>query len=192
MEHQFITHGSENSLDHDIYVILDSPVNGKEAKDICRTYKEHNANLITIKNGIVDWCYKGTLDECNNSIISTYSLHEQSIENPITTPVKRLYGLKMLRTIRGILSYFSRTEHRKEVKKALRSDDLNFKISVLEQLCISETPDFVKAEKIEVYKFLAFQLGQTIALLRDNKEYCCSFFFSISAIFRSTGRYKPC
>lgn len=170
MKFPFVTHGSEDSLDHDIYVILPEQVDNKVAKEICRSYRYYNANLLTISNGQVSWCYKGTVDECNNSLFNTYDLHEQTIENPVTSLLKRQYGLKMVRTIRGILSYFSRTEKRKEVKKALRSECMNFKIEVLESLNISETTDYQKASVTEVYKFLAFQLGQTIALLKDNKE----------------------
>ncbi len=170
MEYPFVTHGSENSLDHDIYVIIPSPVDGKSAKNICRSYNGYNANLLVIENSQVSWCYKGTIDECNNSLLSTYELHEQNIDNPINAPLERQYGLKMIRTVRGILSYFSRTEQRKEIKKALKSEDFCFKIDTLKSLSISNTTDYQKNTLTEVYKFFAFQLGQTIALLLDQKE----------------------
>lgn len=64
-----IKHGSENSLDVETYVIIPKPLSFTDAKKLCDSYKESNANLLTVTNGLVDWCYKGTVDECNNSIL---------------------------------------------------------------------------------------------------------------------------
>lgn len=119
---------------------------------------------------MVTWVYKGTVDECNNSILATYHLHKQDFECPVEKPLPRSYSLKMMRTIRGLLSYFSRTDYREEVKIALRSSSMDKKIKVLEKIKISSVSDFGKNSIIEVYKFLAFQLGQTYALLKDNVE----------------------
>lgn len=170
MDYPIIIHGSENSLDVDAYVILPEPIEFKEAKKLCDSFKEINANLLVIKNGQVHWNYKGTKDECNNSILSTYSLHQQKHPNPIEQPMQRSYGLKMMRTIRGLLSYCSRTQYREEVKKALISDDLTFKIEVLKNINLQEIKDFEKSSLVETYKFFAFQMGQTRALLEDNVE----------------------
>ena len=165
-----IRHGSENSLDIDVYVVIEKPLINQEAKKLCETYKEYNANLITIKEGVIDWCYKGTIDECNNSIMHTYKLHKQEYENPITRLLDRNYSLKMLRTIRGILSYVSRTELREDVKKALKSSSLELKLETIKKIDFNKIKEFDKNEPIEVYKFFAFQLGQTIAILKNNKE----------------------
>lgn len=170
MQFPVIKHGSENSLDEDIYVVIPQPVSFKEAKTICDSYKPKNANVLVITDGIVTWNFKGTIDECNNSILHTYSLHQQSYPLPITRPVKRLYGLKMLRTIRGILSYCSRTEHREQVKKALKNTYVFDKIQALSKIDITKISDYEKTSIIETYKFFAFQLGQTLALLEHNKE----------------------
>lgn len=165
-----IYHGSENSLDIDAYILVDEILNNQEAKKLCESFPNINANLLKIQNGMVEWSYKGTEDECNNSILSTYHLHLQDYQCPITQKVDRLYGLKMIRTIRGLLSYCSRTEYRKEVKQALQSEDFQFKIEILKKIQLSKIDDFQKVSKIEVYKFFAFQLGQTLALLEDNVE----------------------
>lgn len=169
-KHPIIIHGSENSLDIDAYVIIPEKITFKEAKLMCDSLNEINANLIVITNGKVSWTYKGTVDECNNSILATYSLHKQTYSCPITEPLQRSYGLKMLRTIRGLLSYCSRTDHRKEVKEALVSNNLDLKISTLNNIDISLIKDFGKSSIIETYKFLAFQMGQCMALLKDNVE----------------------
>lgn len=170
MEHKKIIHGSENSLDIDVYVLVDKPYQNQAAKELCGQFEGLNANLIQIENGKVIWCYKGTVDECNNSILETYSLHKQEIDNPITQRAGRNYGLKMLRTIRGLLSYCSRTEWREDVKKALQSGDLDKKIEVLKKIDLRQIEDFDKNTKIEAYKFFAFQMGQTLALLENNIE----------------------
>lgn len=170
MEHSIIFHGSENSLDTDAYVLVDSPMSFKDAKLLCDSFKNINANLLHIEDGVVAWCYKGTVDECNNSILATYTLHEQEYPCPVTRKLERSYALKMMRTVRGLLSYFSRTEHREIVKKALRSSKMDEKIAVLRKIDIQSVKEFEKNSLIEVYKFLAFQLGQTYALLKDDKE----------------------
>lgn len=167
---KYITHGSENSLDHDIYVIVDSPLSPKESKSLCYEFNPKNANLIQIDEGKVVWSYKGTIDECNNSILHTFKLHKQTIECPIKEKVQRLYGLKMLRTVRGLLSYCSRTDYRNIVKSALKNKNIFEKFNTLKEIDISTIKDYKKSSIIETYKFFAFQLGQTIALLEDNKE----------------------
>lgn len=165
-----ILHGSENSLDIDAYVIVPELLSFQESKKLCDSFKDINANLLHIKNGVVDWCYKGTVDECNNSILHTYHLHKQTHENPVKHKLERSYALKLARTVRGLLSYHSRTEKRHEVKKALTSSDLQQKIEVLKSIDLRNVPDYEKNSLTEVYKFFAFQLGQTYALLKDNVE----------------------
>lgn len=170
MEHKIIIHGSENSLDRDAYVIIPSILDKNNAKKLCDSLTDINANLLVIENGQVIWSYKGTIDECNNSILATYHLHIQETENPIMQKMDRNYGLKMLRTIRGLLSYNSRTDLREIIKKALVSNSFDEKVSVLKQVNLNTILDFQKTSLIETYKFFAFQMGQTLALLEDNVE----------------------
>jgi hypothetical protein len=82
-DYPIIIHGSENSLDVDAYVLVPQALGFKEAKSLCDSFKQINANLLYVENGQVSWCYKGTIDECNNSILATYSLHHQQFANPI-------------------------------------------------------------------------------------------------------------
>ncbi len=181
-----IFHGSEDSLDIDAYQVIDKALSISEAKQITDVEKNINLNLITVKNGFVDWCYKGTVDECNNSIFYTYNLHKQEIENPVKGLVPREKSLKTLRTIRGLLSYFSRTEHRSIIKEALRSSDFAFKIKTLVSMDLHKIDDFRKNDIIEVYKFFAFQLAQTYALIKDNEE-----IFTKSDVKRKYPFLKP-
>lgn len=168
---KYFIHGSEDSIDTDIYVIVDDIPDFKTSVEICKSYKSpFNANLLKIDNGQVSWCFKGTEDECNNSLLSTYHLHKQTFPCPINKKAERDYALKTIRTIRGLLSYLSRTEYREEVKNALKSSDLFLKLSVLENIPFSKITDFSKNDIKEVYKFFAFQLGQTMALIKEDKE----------------------
>lgn len=170
MEYPIIYHGSENSLDIDAYVIIPKILDHKEAKKLCDSYKKINANLLVVENGQVVWSYKGTIDECNNSILATYHLHQQNHPCPITEKSKRQYGLKMVRSVRGLLSYNSRTQHREDVKKSLMSADLNLKMNTLRNIDLTQILDFEKTSLVETYKFFAFQMGQTLALLKDDVE----------------------
>jgi hypothetical protein len=78
----------------------------------------------------------------------------------------RDWKLKRDRTIRGLLSYFSRTEHRVAIKAALRSDCLKDKLEALRLIRLQDIPDFGKKGKNEdVYKFIAFQIAQTNSLI---------------------------
>ena len=167
---QIFTHGSEDSLDHDVYVIFDHIPSFKEAKAYCNNLKEYNANILVLKDGIVEWCFKGTEDECNNSLFRTYELHEQKYDLPISNLVQRDVELKIVRTIRGLLSYFSRTEIRSDVKKALKSDSFELKIATLRKCFLSYDIDYKKTNHKELFKFFAFQIGQTWALMHKGKE----------------------
>lgn len=168
-----IHHGSEDSLDKDIYVVIEEPIlNLQECKVLCESYKGYNANLICIENGQVSWCYKGTIDECNNSIMVTYSLHKENTKPcPIASLMERDWRLKTDRTVRGLLSYFSRTEHRVAIKAALRSDCMKEKLEALRLIRIQDISDFgKKGENKDVYKFIAFQIAQTCSLIETGHE----------------------
>jgi hypothetical protein len=69
---------------------------------------------------VVTKTYKGTVDEVNNMLYHTYDKHTQVYPNPITRTLPRDIKLKAERVLRGLLSHLSRTEHRKDVKEALK------------------------------------------------------------------------
>lgn len=168
----YITHGSEDSIDKDIYVLCPKPLDHAESLKVVAHFESigFNANPIFIEDGKVKWNFKGVNDEVQNSIYRTYHLHEQNIANPIIEPTPRLIGLKTLRTIRGILSQCSRTQYRDILKPAIKNPDVKEKISVMSQIKLSEIEDFEKISKIEAGKFFAFQFGQTISLLEENVD----------------------
>lgn len=182
MNEIYYLHGSVSSLDTDILVVADLPsYNIQGNHDLCATYEEYlsdiykdkpvNVNLITIRNGQVTWCFKGTVDEVNNSLLDTYSLHEQPYDLLVNVRLKRDFELKTLRAIRIILSCLSRTEYRESVKNALKSD-ITYQLSILENIDLSKIIDFGKKHKFEDYaKTIAFQLGQVNGLFLNKELY---------------------
>lgn len=119
-------HGSEDSLDTDVYYVVKELPSFSECRAFCSANKEENRNLIVIKNGVVTNCFIGTNDEINNALIDTYQLHEQEYPLLITKRVSRDIPLKAIRVSRGILSLLSRTQYRSEIKEALKSNFTNF------------------------------------------------------------------
>lgn len=61
-------YGSSDSTDIDIAYIVDKLPSLNECKIFCSSDKNENRNLITIDDGIISNCYKGTKDELNNAI----------------------------------------------------------------------------------------------------------------------------
>lgn len=171
-ELKFIYHGSDDSLDKDIYVLCPKPLEHKESLDVISHFENlgFNANPIFIEQGIVKWNFKGVNDEVQNSIFHTYELHTQNHPKPIEQTVERNHGLKALRTIRGLLSQCSRTQYREAIKPTLKNTNLVKKIEAISQIDFTAINDFEKISKIEAGKFFAFQLGQTLALIEENVD----------------------
>ena len=115
-------HGSEDSTDVDVVYVVDELPDKAECKRFCSEDSNENRNLITIKDGAVIEVYKGTVDEVNNALLSTYGLHEQSYPLLVKKHVERIPPLKYVRGVRIILSHLSRSQYRERVKKALRSN----------------------------------------------------------------------
>lgn len=112
-------HGSADSVDKDIVYVLDKIPEYGKCKGFCATL-EGNPNLIVIKDGVVEWCYKGSTDEVNNALYHTISLHLENKDNPIKKTVERDVCLKVIRATRGIISHLSRSQYREEIKSSLR------------------------------------------------------------------------
>lgn len=162
-------HGSEDSLDIDVYYVFDIMPSFRECQEFCSD-KQENRNIIVIKDGVVIDCYKGTNDEINNGLYYTYNLHLQTYSNPIEKLVKRDILIKSIRVVRCLLSHLSRTQYRNEVKMALSSSDWMLKVNTLKNIDLTQVHDFGKnGTKFDVLKVFAFQLGQVLGL-HDNVE----------------------
>lgn len=168
VKYQFF--GSEDSLDVDVMFFLQEMPNVADCKKIadCLKFflglKYCDVNLCTVRHGIVTGCYKGSIDEVNNMLINTYELHKQPIHREVYKHVPRLVNEKAERAIRGILSHLSRTEHRKEIKKALGNFERS--IEVLEIIDLSKVDNLNKnnSNLVLFYKFFATQVGQLMGL----------------------------
>lgn len=176
-DNPFYIFGSENSQDYDIIVSVDSiPQNIDTAHNICKDWNEKlskvlpdkplNCNLGEFKDGKLVDVFKGTVDELINVIYYTYDNHKQFYPNPIDKPIERDVDEKILRVARFLITFYSRTDLRPQVKAALRGD-LKLKLGVLKQIDYTTMTDFPgKKERLEdIYKVIAFQFGQVFSLI---------------------------
>jgi hypothetical protein len=185
--------GSRTSLDTDIMIVIDKmPATVKECQELCKKHEEElqpdydkkvNTNLCVIEDGIVVDVFKGTVDEVNNSVYRTYDFHQQKFPLKIEVMVQRDVGLKFMRAARIILSFLSRTEHRKEVKRALRGD-FNDKLDVLESIDLSAITDLgtKKVSLLDFRKMMVFQLGQAHLLAVQIQAYTKGEVANVSAM----------
>lgn len=163
-------HGSEDSTDLDVVYVFDYVPSLEECKKFCVSKVSENGNIIVVKNGIVVFSYKGSVDEVNNALFNTYTLHEQEFPLVIEQTVQRDLILKDIKVIRKILSSLSKTKYRSEIKAALRGD-WKAKLNTLKKIDYSSI-DFSsvpKTTKIDILKSFAFQVGQALAL-HDGSE----------------------
>ncbi len=187
------TFGSSESIDWDFIIwlpkwclnSLSNPYVGKKLvkllePDIARmvnTDKQPNATLGIVDGGIVIWALKGTIDEVNNSIFLTYDYHLdlQPVDSvcPITRVVDRDVNAKILRAVRMLLGEMSRTNRRSDVKGALRKS-LKDRLDVLltiNYMTIEFTAHKSNFPRVDKWKTIAFQIGQTLALMDGVEVY---------------------
>lgn len=167
-------HGSSNSADIDTAYVFDYIPDFSEAKSFCDSKKTENANIICVENGTISYCYKGTVDELNNSLLTTYYLHKQDFPLIITDKVKRDKYLKLVRSTRSLTSQLSRTEIRAIIKRGLngnwddRRKSLMATVGQLETINVNDVVG--KNPAMEIFKTMAFQIGQTLSLFTDGEE----------------------
>jgi hypothetical protein len=178
--------GSRSSLDSDVMVFVeDIHENEFYATSMCKAYnellpikypetfgdREMNCNLAILKNYKIEKVYKGTEDECNNSLYYTYNNFEQPHVPQVLQLIDRDVELKVLRTLRVLLSFLSRSKYRPDVKKALKGD-VYLKIQTLKNIDLSKLfhDDLGKRNVSweDYLKTMSFQLGQTLPLMDDD------------------------
>jgi hypothetical protein len=174
--------GSKSSVDYDVMVYVKSIPAIQECKTLCAklehefasrlSLKKRNVNLAIIGDGVIQRVFKGTPDECNNSVLATYALHRQSYPLPIVKKVSRNVPLKLARSLRIMLSFLSRTEQRAIVKSALRGSASD-KLSVLSEIHFHDIKNLGKNNQdlVEFYKQSAFQIGQCLGLMNGAELY---------------------
>lgn len=172
-------YGSGNSLDTDmVYLVDQKPDTISECKDFCTKMKKGNENLniAMIEDGIITKCFKGTTDELNNAIYRTYGLHKQDTPLLINRIVERDVFLKVIRSVRSILSHFSKSHLRSEIKKALKGT-WEDRVYALRDISLLD-PCEVDFEALnpnmsgrDVMKLVAFQIGQCRGLFEGVELY---------------------
>lgn len=192
MKEKFQIFGSRSSRDYDVLVFVDQFGTTEENHQTVKRYNEElaltfrsvgmpekkvNANLgILTSVGTLGRVFKGTPDEVNNSLRDTYHVHDQLHDQHI----KHLYDrtqtfykhVKLKRCYRFILSFYSRTELRNEIKVALKGD-FKQRHDVLSKIDFNVHTEFPgkKDAKEDIYKTIAFQLAQTIDLVEHDIEH---------------------
>ena len=157
--------GSADSVDVDVAYVVSALPTLEACKQLCRSDSE-NRNLIVVSEGQVVDCFKGAPDETNNAIFATYGLHAQERANPIAAPVTRIVPLKIVRATRTILSLLSRGPERARIKAALRAHDQHLRLCTLAELSLAGPHTTVDQRKS-----IAFQLGQSLALVHGSELY---------------------
>lgn len=189
--------GSEDSQDLDIMVFQETlPEKIELAADLCRQYalelewilksdKKINVNLGVLGKGVLVNVFKGLYDETNNALYYTWALHPQHFPNHIQHPLERNIQAKIQRSIRVVLSLLTKTSQRQLIKQALRLE-WEEKIQRLPEIpfrfLLEREMDKI-SERMTIpdcQKMIAFQLGQSLALIEGKELYTKS---DISAYF---------
>lgn len=168
------TCGSPDSKDCDVMVVVESIPTIEETKKLIEQYKMEyqplydkplDIHLITIEDGIVTDCSHGTIDEINNMLIDTYHLHKQEFELLVTRRVPRDFKLKFARALRGILSFYSKVPHLRPIIKPALKGTIGDRLNAIKYLDLKkEFPNGRNMDTKDVYKVIAFQIAQTLAL----------------------------
>lgn len=174
--------GSADSLDTDVLVEVPAIGSKQDAYDRIRALRGAspegwNINLIVVSEGRVTATVSsnGTADGLNNALFYTYDNHlaRQKFPNPIDAPVPRNLALATYRALRCMLTYCTRTPYRSLIKACLKGmHPFEKKPQALSQIDFASLESFGNkySQDTEIWKSLAFYLGQTLSLLRDGEE----------------------
>ncbi|MEM7037088.1 MAG: hypothetical protein AAF570_08935, partial [Bacteroidota bacterium] len=173
--------GSPDSTDYDLVFFLPElpptiEARAQRCKDLQALFQNHlasenwpqkplNANLAQIHNGVIIAVHKGTPDELNNACFTTYAHFTQPHPLQISRTIPRDLPLKTARCLRIVCSMLSRSQFRPQVKPALKGSiaDLHAAVSALD-LSVPVDNRSKRLPTPDLYKTIAFQLGQTLAL----------------------------
>lgn len=166
--------GSEDSVDCDVMFFVPAIGSVAESKALIATLSEElqktqekkvNGNLAVVSNGAVIEVFKGTADEVNNSLLTTYDYHHQEFPSQVMQHLPRDAGMKSLRSMRAILSFMSRTMYRGPIKAALTGSAVD-KHSLLKEIVLALKLDLghKNITQVDFYKMAAFQMGQSYLL----------------------------
>lgn len=177
--------GSKNSIDEDVIISIPKeimPKHQEARKELVFHYKqtyrfEYNATLAVVEKGIItDTIYPKTwVDSLNNALYKTYDFHlqKQQFAQPIQYLVSRNKLLSIYKTVRTVLSMFTRTHYRPLIKPYMKGcHDFQYKIEALKKINLMEVTSFNQrnARDIDIWKTIAFYVAQNTSLIQDNIE----------------------
>jgi len=190
-------YGSNDSDDVDIFIALSRVPDYTDDTDVYFIEEIHQAvsdllksgviaesnrkieySLIHVsKDGAVDWCEYDDLEECNNALFHTFSHHAYNNSvmggvNPVKKKLRQNVSYKIVKVVRSLLTYLSRTEHRTDVKYLLKNgtfgERLEFVLKFLSNQGLSELESFNKnLSDVEITKDIAFMFIQLYSLIHD-------------------------
>lgn len=179
----FYFYGSADSTDVDVIVSVPPSVMPQKQEDRKVLIKQlidaaglnWNASLVVIEDGkIIDTIYpKSWIDSLNNAVYTTYELHHQVFPNPIYRLVKRNKLLAIYKAARTVLSACTRTSYRPMIRPIINGiHDFSCKLDALRKLNWLNIDSFGQknARDIDLWKTIAFYIGQNISLLQDDIE----------------------
>lgn len=179
-------YGSSDSLDTDVIIEIPKdimPFSQEERKIYVKNLEKQyglsdwNINLIVVENGyVIDTIYPKTwIDSTNNSLYTTYNnhLYKQKYDLCIKGLMKRNLLLAIYKTVRTVLTMLTRTEYRTEIKPYIKGiHPFELKLKALSIIDFTKIEQFNQdnTKDIDVWKIIAFYIGQNISLIRDNIE----------------------
>jgi len=132
--------------------------------------------------GVVDWCEYDDLEECNNALYYTFNHHAYNNnvlygKNPIKSKLEQNVSFKIVKVVRTLLTFLSRTSYREEVKYLLKQgtfkERLEFLLKVVSENGISSIDTFnKKLPDVEIVKDIAFMFIQLYGLVHDVDVFC--------------------
>lgn len=222
--------GSTSSRDIDLFVVLDELPSTKLVKSISAyltlwvegmvevrglDYDKVDIQFIMLDNGVVSWSSLGNEPEVNNAIYYTYSNHllnNNSVtgtlrECPVKEPVPLEMGIKLIKCVRSLITFLSRTKYREELLPLLYGDSMIERCRVLYDFMegndglLSEVGTLNKPNlpDEDIYKSIAFsfiQLNQIIdnepvTYTKEDIIYSESYAILAPLILQYESKYMP-
>lgn len=185
----WVLYGSSDGADHDVALIAQRPFGTKEAQLLTPLVekllrqqhgqvfgadnKQLNINFCVVSGGNVSWCYKGTPDELNNSILIMYGEHGTAQLHPnfITSRMERNVILKILRCLRVLICSVSRSNVRHLIEPVLKNVAFSGRLAAISQLKFEDIKIILRSRDTleNIWKGIAFQMGQTLALVEGDE-----------------------
>lgn len=179
----YFQYGSADSTDIDVIIAIppqDMPKTQEQRKEFVKSlllrYKLNwNATLAVFDKGImVDTIYtKAWIDSLNNAFFETHKNHTQYFEIPVKQKVKRNYTLAIYKAARTILTFLTRTEYRTTIKPILKGiHPFQYKLEALHKIDFTQIETFNQpnATATDIWKIIAFYLGQNMSLITQHIE----------------------